>query len=668
MDNLLDNDLAGNVLWEETELPAITPSIMDHLIPILSLNISDIEKITYTSGVPIFAGHKWELDKNAKKQTPKQKQAQDTSSDLEEWEDGEGSSVSVAPDTSDQTSGCQEYNPRKPDGKPSPKRSEEQKWARLFTTVYTVMRMAYKKVYPLCSPVFPFESQEYKCPHQQWSPEFRNTPIPDATNTQKPNVLLDRNVQPKSWAHVLTCVEITESDLGAHRDIPLFKGTTTKRYLMMREQPWRRFVIIFSLAANNLRAHYMDRLGLIVTRPISIVGNLVRLVDMLNTMSLANSKAHGMDPTMHMCDESCKQTQCDVGDKAIGWIEDRKKERLLIISILWRSQGLFSRGTICYRIWDQHGCDYALKDCWVDEAKKDHEERVLEIVRGIPNVVTLVDAWDVEYEGKPDSTLRIRNLHGTFSPGFRCKYHWRLLLTPCGEPLSTYSTKRELISAFRDFVVAHKAMVKRNILHGDLSPNNFIIFDGCGYYIDFDHAQIIEEGSTSARSRGTGTVPYMSIRLLYAATAIDRANGGGSAMIEHTASDDLESLFYIFVDFVTTYDGPMGRQIDPKQWGEAVEDMGAAAAAYKSGLVLVPRRNKELMNLTTTYFGGLKDLVQVWHYKFLDADADPKRSGVTHEEIEEVLNAWIYHEGADESLPPEELCRTSPLLSESALL
>ncbi|KAG2064991.1 hypothetical protein BDR04DRAFT_1122195 [Suillus decipiens] len=118
---------------------------------------------------------------------------------------------------------------------------------------------------------------------------------------------------------------------------------------------------------------------------------------------------------MHMCDKSCKQMQCHMGDKVIGWIEDKKKERLLIISILWRSQGLFSHRTVCYCIQDQHGHDYALKDCWVDETKKDHEERVLEIVQGIPNVVMLMDTWDVEYEGEPDSTLWIHKLHRTFS-------------------------------------------------------------------------------------------------------------------------------------------------------------------------------------------------------------------------------------------------------------
>ncbi|KAG1766503.1 hypothetical protein EV702DRAFT_1050671 [Suillus placidus] len=112
--------------------------------------------------------------------------------------------------------------------------------------------------------------------------------------------------------------------------------------------------------------------------------------------------------------------------------------------------------------------------------------------------------------------------------------------------------KADRVEAAVHKVRMHNAMVKRNILHGDLSPNNSIIFDGRGYYIDFDHTQIIKEGSTSARSRGTGTVPYMSIHLLYAATAIDRANGRGSAMIEHTANDDLESLFYIFINFITT--------------------------------------------------------------------------------------------------------------------
>lgn len=255
MDKLLDNDLQDNVKWEETDTPAITPSLLDHLIPTSTLRIVDIENITYHSRVPIFTDHKWQLNKNAKKQTPKQKQALESRSDLEELKiDREGSSASVASDTSDQTWGCREYNPQKPISRLSLKWTEEQKWACLFNSIYTTMRKAYKDTHPFPSSVFPFEPQGPKRLHRRWSPEFCNTPIPDVTNVQKPDiVLLDSNVRPKGWVHVLTCIEITESDLGAHRDIPLFKGATIKGYLMMREQPWRRFVVLFSLASNNLR-------------------------------------------------------------------------------------------------------------------------------------------------------------------------------------------------------------------------------------------------------------------------------------------------------------------------------------------------------------------------------------------------------------------------------
>jgi len=53
-------------------------------------------------------------------------------------------------------------------------------------------------------------------------------------------------------------------------------------------------------------------------------------------------------------------------------------------------------------------------------------------------------------------------------------------------------------------LLAHSdAMTKVQVLHGDLSANNFILHEGTGYLIDFDHAAILEEGSTSISSFGT---------------------------------------------------------------------------------------------------------------------------------------------------------------------
>ncbi|KAG2140012.1 hypothetical protein BD769DRAFT_1384306 [Suillus cothurnatus] len=169
------------------------------------------------------------------------------------------------------------------------------------------------------------------------------------------------------------------------------------------------------------------------------------------------------------------------------------------------------------------GMEYTLKDCWVTEDKKNHEVTIPKMVEGIPNFLTRLER----------------------------EFHWHLLLTPCGEPLVLYSSKIELLRAFHDFVLAHSSMLASHVLHRDLSPNNFIIHDGQGYFIDFDHARIIAEGAVSVPSEGTGTRPYMSICLL-------REGIAKGTKIQHTASDDLESLFFIFVEFATTFNGPCG--------------------------------------------------------------------------------------------------------------
>lgn len=249
MNTLLSNDLLGNVLWEESDLPSTTSSLMDLIIPKSSIHQSAIGGITYTTGVPILIDRKWQLDIKRNKQKQKQTQApDDTGSDAEELETdsngsstsdtNEGSSPSAAADTSDQSFSSQGYHPDNPNGKPTLKWTSEHKWARLFNTLYSATRKAYKAMFPLHSNTYPFEPAAPKRPQRRWSPDFCNIPVPDATNIQKPDiVLLDKAVKRKGWGHILTCVEITESDLGADHGIPLFMGTVTKGYLMMREQP-----------------------------------------------------------------------------------------------------------------------------------------------------------------------------------------------------------------------------------------------------------------------------------------------------------------------------------------------------------------------------------------------------------------------------------------------
>ncbi|KAG2041122.1 hypothetical protein BDR03DRAFT_1007466 [Suillus americanus] len=189
---------------------------------------------------------------------------------------------------------------------------------------------------------------------------------------------------------------------------------------------------------------------------------------------------------------------------AISWVYDNEQKQNVywIMKILWKSRGLSKRGTVCYRVRDKFNQEYALKDFWVEEKVKDSEINLLRNVKDMPNVVRLVKYWDVLYDGQPDSTSRIHNHCPTFK--FETKIHRRILLTPCGLPLTHFNDVPELVGVFRDLVVALKTMVGRRVAHGDFSPNNIIIYKGKGYFIDFDNAHFLnDDGKADASLHGT---------------------------------------------------------------------------------------------------------------------------------------------------------------------
>ncbi|KAG1846725.1 hypothetical protein F4604DRAFT_1936223 [Suillus subluteus] len=471
-------------------------------------------------------------------------------------------------------------------------------------------------------------------PKRIWSSKFSTTVVPDDTNAQKPDIILvDCNLSHLSlrWCNIITCVEHMHSELST--TIDLYRGSATEGYLLMREQPWRRFVFVFTIANNQLRLHYFDRSGLIISRPISIIKNPVRLLDVLNTVTLAHTNVLGFDPTMHMCDCMCKDKHQDLRENTIGWIEGKDGTRLSIVSIIWQSQGFFSRGTICYRVQTPGGDEYALKDCWVPEDRRYHEGNVLRMVAGIPNVVRLVDEWDVLYDGVPDCTDRIRASHGMHSPGFIRRFHRRLLLSPYGELLLTYSSRTELLKSFHDIVIAHGSMFNRHVLHGDLSPNNFILCDGQVYFIDFDHARITTH-SNSVQLEGTALYvnspsAVMGTKRLQLAT---RQKG----------RQDKKSLWYNF-------------------WLL----MGNNSWTPKQGLVLSHSGDRSLMSQTTSFFAPFSPIIQEWRHLIIAADEAASKtnsltSGVSHRELAELLNKWL-------SQLPQEVSEDVPSATASPL-
>ncbi|KAG1766582.1 hypothetical protein EDD22DRAFT_844909 [Suillus occidentalis] len=106
------------------------------------------------------------------------------------------------------------------------------------------------------------------------------------------------------------------------------------------------------------------------------------------------------------------------------------------------------------------------------------------------------------------------------------------------------------------------------IYYQDLIPYNFIIYKDIGYFIDFTHTLSLTEGTTITYSHDTGTMPYISIRILKAMMALEssgtstnildqntylngmnhtESNQGntGIDVFEYWPSNDLKSVFYI---------------------------------------------------------------------------------------------------------------------------
>ncbi|KAG1749026.1 uncharacterized protein EDB91DRAFT_1079130 [Suillus paluster] len=294
-------------------------------------------------------------------------------------------------------------------------------------------------------------------------------------------------------------------------------------------------------------------------------------------MTVADSPGLGVDTTIHICVHGiCSTSAHDelpaganyMPPDAIGWVTDDKNEDRKV---------------------------YALKDCWVDERNLDNEAKILKAVEGVSNVVRLVGHWDVQYDGCSDSTSKIRD-------------HLR-------ESLTSFTSVAELVKVFLALVVAHKTMVtERNVLHGDISPNNIDIHEGKGYLLDFDHAKFVENSRVA-------TLPCISWCLL----KLMRDNPTPE-LIDRKTSDDLESLFCIFLEFVAKYGGSGGSltdegqpSVNTRRWNDGLATLDDRIGIYTSGLLKEDFQQTSPTYEPAPYFKVCRPFLEEWRKAIRDA-------------------------------------------------
>ncbi|KAH7903461.1 hypothetical protein BJ138DRAFT_1120362 [Hygrophoropsis aurantiaca] len=141
-----------------------------------------------------------------------------------------------------------------------------------------------------------------------------------------------------------------------------------------------------------------------------------------------------------------------------------------------------------------------------------------------------------------------------------------------------------------------------------------------GLLIDFDYAQYITENGIFG-PRGTGTLPYVSLEILFALRQLQTRRGKGmsDATINFEIADDLEAFFYVFIWICVMHHGP-GCEPPPEEtfkrlvvydWSEGMTSEHGLHRAYSAKLAFLCEDDSIKAEISP-YFLNLAPVAEKW--------------------------------------------------------
>ena len=315
-------------------------------------------------------------------------------------------------------------------------------------------------------------------------------------------------------------------------------------------QPGRRFLLAVSISAQVFRLHIYDHSGAVHSRGYNIHSHADIFSTLLYHFTFGRPEDLGYDPTFLYFPIVFRPLSSPSPTIRVG------TEIYTVVRILFSSQLIRGRATLCLHVRNKHGENFVVKDCWTHQGRKVTEEQILQKLKehGIHGLPILREAWTVQIDGQDDTTdlRRPAFLMSSGNCGAMCepRVHRRYLLQPLGEPITDFSCLQEFLSIFIDiihgefihsfsdplidniFTLVHERLVKDcRVLHRDVSLNNTlkfvcivpwhavtedekkrerIIADRCfhrGLLIDFDYSMLLDLGRNEV-SPGERTVCF----------------------------------------------------------------------------------------------------------------------------------------------------------------
>lgn len=315
-----------------------------------------------------------------------------------------------------------------------------------------------------------------KCPiRREWTSARCQTPLSGSPHDRKPDIILcptgTKTDKLYHWRQVDGVLETSSTVAPA---VKIRNTVMAKAFCMYTEQHARRYIVNAWIVGGRFGLAYYDRSGEVVAEYFyKSQHNLVRLIAGL---MFGTDQLLGYDPTVLRQDGHVTDVYV-VGN------------RYQVVCTLFTSQVLRGRGTVCW-LAKKDGQVVVIKDTWVDKDRQWEEASFLEECKGkgIDGVPTVIDKEDVLIDGKPDSTLARRDPKTDWTQ-VEDRAHRRLVTSPLCIPLSSFSSKSELMQGFIDILEstyfllsgayntdvhtsAHRQLIRIGILHRDLSLNN----------------------------------------------------------------------------------------------------------------------------------------------------------------------------------------------------
>jgi hypothetical protein len=289
---------------------------------------------------------------------------------------------------------------------------------------------------------------------RRWSTVAKAVPLPGGPAARKPDLVLTSEPEEKdiSWENVHSTLQLKYKD-GS----PLYNGNaeqlSSDAFMAFSSQNTRRFFLGTSICGYTVRIYVYNRSGRVSSVPFDIHDDPRSLVRLLIGLMMCPTNILGLDASFVWTG-----SYFSVTIKGVVY-------RLL--DCVFRSKTIRGRGTTCWRAVEHDkpdGPEYAIKDTWTDTSRTPEAE-LMEMLKDVEGIPTLVAAEMLNHEDGRDVTSYFRksfNKKKTKGKGkskskkqtriVEDRQHWLLVTTPFAQPLPSFSSKKELLSALVDTI------------------------------------------------------------------------------------------------------------------------------------------------------------------------------------------------------------------------